>query len=171
MPGKPLQSSVWGTCGYIFKLSPARVSQACTELGGELDALMVDRFTVCSAEGWGAGWPPSFLPQQWWYLHIRTKQAILLHCSRNASPVAPQWLQLSWAVYECVSPESAESYKCHALNDMPSWLGGIHSSEWTEDRITAFLPRPFLPENQHEAVNAYWGVVGRSLGSLLSWLL
>lgn len=57
--------------------------------------------------------------------------------------------------YLCVSPESAESYKCRALNGMPSWLGGFHSSERPEDRTTASLPRKFLPETLREAVNAY----------------
>jgi len=55
--------------------------------------------------------------------------------------------------YECISPESAKSYKCHALNGMPSWLGG--TLQRPEDRTTACLPTKFLPETLYEAVNAY----------------
>lgn len=100
--------------------------------------------------------PPFISPTVMMILAHQNKASYSFPLQLNCLPLLPSATAgRELGCYLCVSPESAESYKCHALNGTASWLGGIHSSERPEDRTTVFLPRKFLPETLREAVNAY----------------
>lgn len=97
-------------------------------MAGELDALMgmMDSAQRRGLRDWLA---PFISPTAAMILAHQNKTGYSFALQLKCLPCCPPVTAAELSCYECVSPESTESYNSHALSDMPSWLGGMHSSE------------------------------------------